>query len=328
MGPSILIFLIAFSNGKVPSVSQLGPSGSSQLLTLLQNKQIDVALNSALAHRSLSSPSQKLSAEGRELVQDLREVIKQAKYLMLTKNEGNLLQDFIWQTQGINAANTSLPGAPTDKATAQQHGNEALDGLRTLGTLLLSNGQFRKLLTDASVLLRDIAGDAATNVAGRVKPSEDQLSQIDKPAEDNTWHDVPSRGDIRGSIQEQYNKQKPFSRSDAKEAAGSARDAAQSRPETNQPADQLSQQEGARVGQEGASAGADHLKQKASENVPDETKDKARNVANRGKAYLGDKMPAERREQTIWRLKKMIVEIQGHSDCKSALDLLLTKSLT
>lgn len=27
-------------------------------------------------------------------------------------------------------------------------------------------------------------------------------------------------------------------------------------------------------------------------------------------------MPKERRDQTIWRLKRMIVEIQGHNDCK------------
>lgn len=38
-----------------------------------------------------------------------------------------------------------MPGAPVDKETAKQHGNEALEGLRTLGTLILSNGQFRKL---------------------------------------------------------------------------------------------------------------------------------------------------------------------------------------
>lgn len=76
---------------------------------------------------------------------DLRDVIEQAKILLLTKNEGNLLQDFIWQTGQISGGNTKLPGAPIDKGTAQQHGNQALDGLRTLGTLLISNGQFRKL---------------------------------------------------------------------------------------------------------------------------------------------------------------------------------------
>lgn len=118
----------AFTNGKVPS-----------------NKQIDVAMNSALASRPLSNPSKKLSTEGQKLVGDLREVVEQAKLLLLTKNEGNLLQDFIWQTQQINGANAGTPNAPIDKDTAKQHGNEALDGLRTLGTLILSNGQFRKL---------------------------------------------------------------------------------------------------------------------------------------------------------------------------------------
>ena len=76
---------------------------------------------------------------------DLRSVIEQAKILLLTKNDGNLLQDFIWQTGQVSGGQTKLPGAPIDKATAQQHGDQALEGLRTLGTLVLSNGQFRKL---------------------------------------------------------------------------------------------------------------------------------------------------------------------------------------
>lgn len=75
----------------------------------------------------------------------MRDVIEKAKVLLLTKNDGNLLQDFIWQTQQLSGGDAKLPSAPVDKATAQQHGNQAVEGLRTLGTLLLSNGQFRKL---------------------------------------------------------------------------------------------------------------------------------------------------------------------------------------
>lgn len=44
---------------------------------------------------------------------------------------------------------------------------------------------------------------------------------------------------------------------------------------------------------------------------------KKRELSDRTKAYLSEKVPKERREQTIWRLKKMIIEIQGHEDCKS-----------
>jgi hypothetical protein len=111
----------------------------------LQNKQIDVALNSLLASQALGSPSKKLSSEGQALIGDVRNVIEHAKLLLLTKNEGNLLQDFVWHSEQLNGGAAQIPGAPVDKATAQQHGNDALDGLRTLGTLLISNGQFRKL---------------------------------------------------------------------------------------------------------------------------------------------------------------------------------------
>jgi hypothetical protein len=79
------------------------------------------------------------------LVADFRDVVEQAKLLLLSKNQGNLLQDFIWQSQKIEGGDAALPGAPVDKDTAKQHGNEALEGLRTLGTLMISNGQFRKL---------------------------------------------------------------------------------------------------------------------------------------------------------------------------------------
>jgi hypothetical protein len=121
-------FSTAFQAGKVPN-----------------NEQIDVALNTFLNKRFMTSPSKRLSAEGQALVKDFRDVVEQAKYLLLTKNNGELLQDFIWQTQNLDGGNAGTPNAPVSKDTAKQHGNEALDGLRTLGTLILSNGQFRKL---------------------------------------------------------------------------------------------------------------------------------------------------------------------------------------
>jgi len=114
-----------------------------------QNKQIDIALNSALESKGLSAPPGKLSEEGKKLVADLRAVIEEAKLLLLSKNEGNLLQEFIWETQQMTGGDAKMPNAPVDKDTAKQHGNEALEGLRTLGTLIISNGQFRKLRTCA-----------------------------------------------------------------------------------------------------------------------------------------------------------------------------------
>lgn len=104
-----------------------------------------MALNSFLQTKGLTNPPSELSEDGKQLVADTREVIKQAKNLLLSKNDGNLIQDFIWQTTQFDPKNVQGPNTPVKKDEAQRDGDEALQGLRTLGTLLITNGQFRKL---------------------------------------------------------------------------------------------------------------------------------------------------------------------------------------
>jgi hypothetical protein len=115
------------------------------ITTFLQNKQCDVALNSALNSKALASPPSELSGEGKLLVQDLRNVIEQAKKMLLTKNHGELLQDFIWSAQQITTEGANAPNVPISKEDSKQDANKALDGLKTLGTLLITNGEFRKI---------------------------------------------------------------------------------------------------------------------------------------------------------------------------------------
>lgn len=269
----------------------------------------------------MKNPSKKLSAEGQTLVRDLRNVVEQAKILMLTKNQGNLIQDFIWQTQSIGSGNAQVPGAPIDKDTARQHGQQAKEGLRTLGELLITNGQFRKLLNDFITLIRDIVGDGATNVAQKVNPSEDALNQIDQPAEDNTWHDKPdlSRDNLKNQVQSRV----PIGKKDVQDAAGNATQTAHPSG-SRDPADAADlaardQQEGGNSGvdaQSGAKVGAENLKNKVDANTDDDQKEKARQYREKTRNYFKGKMPKERRDQVIFRLKKMVVEIQGHPECR------------
>ncbi|KAJ6126885.1 hypothetical protein N7523_002497 [Penicillium sp. IBT 18751x] len=258
--------LHAFKNSKLPS-----------------NKQCDVALNSALNSKVLTSPPSELSAEGKVLVQDLRNVIEQAKKMLLTKNHGELLQDFIWQAQQITAVDAKAPNVPINKEDSQQDANKALDGLKTLGTLMITNGEFRKILSDATVLIRDIAADASQKAANQVRPSEEQLAQIDAPAEENTWHEKPNinKDDLKSK----------FKKSDKSSVGDPSFD------ETTVTAD--------------------------NESVTPSEMSRRKKYANQTKEYLQDKIPKERREQTIWRLKKMVIEVQGHSDYQQAIETLL-----
>ena len=153
-----------------------------------------------------------------------------------------------------------------------------------------------------------MAGDAAQNAATKINPSEDQLAQIDRPAEDNTWHDVPSVSELKNQAKAMYDKNKPFSKDDAK---GATDDAAKTAPQDASTGT---------AAQEGAQVGAQNLADTTKANIPQETQNRAKEAASKTraqtKAYLDKKVPKERREQTIWRLKKMIVEIQGHDDCE------------
>lgn len=173
-------------------------------------------------------------------------------------------------------------------------------------------------MNDASILLRDIAGDAATNAAGKVRPSEDRLAQIDRAADDNTWHDKPdfSKENIRSQIQKNYKGNDP--QQDAQKVAENAATAAQD-PSTDS---------GVNV-----AAGVDAAKQSAHEKtgITEQDTAEAKEAANKRAAeyraktleYLKKKVPQERREQTIWRLKKMILECQQHPDYQEAITTLL-----
>ncbi|KAI0138724.1 hypothetical protein F4776DRAFT_654405 [Hypoxylon sp. NC0597] len=287
----------AFQIGKVPS-----------------NEQIDVALNSFLQSKALANPSKRLSPEGQELVADLKDVVTQTKKLFLSKNEGNLLQDFIWQTQQFDPNAVSVPNAPIDKETAKQHGDKVLEGFRTLGTLIITNGQFRKLLNDATILLRDIAGDAASNAASKVRPTDEKLAQIDRPADDNVWHDTPafSKENVKSQLQSVY-KSDP-----AQDAKGVVSSGAQA---VRQPDGNVGDRINA--AQDATSRAAGQVVSNIDPETRESTKQTAQEYRARTRQYLSKKMPEERRERTIWRLKKMVVECQQHPDYNEAISTLL-----
>lgn len=102
-------------------------------------------MNSAIKSKWLSSPSKELSEEGRTLVKDLRDVIDKTKLLFLTKNEGELLQEFIWDAQQITGEEFQRISGPVSKESARGDADRAAEGFKTLGTLLITNGEFRKL---------------------------------------------------------------------------------------------------------------------------------------------------------------------------------------
>ncbi|KAK9312585.1 hypothetical protein V1524DRAFT_410647 [Lipomyces starkeyi] len=240
------------------------------------NNQIDVALNSFLAtdFMNVSTWNRRLSEEGRLLLKDFVKVVENAKILVLTKNYDDLFQEFVWHSSKMTIIEGHEPGLTTtstgdaEKDSATLYDHDVIKGLRDLGTLIITNGQFRKLLSDSITLLRDMAADVGTGAAEKIRPSGDQIAKIDEPAADNTWHRAPDYG-------------------------------------KNLNRDQLHQ-----------------AREEHAEEI-DKAKEAKNQRVNQAKDYLNKKISKERRDQVFFRLKKMVVEIQGHPDYQNAIDSLL-----
>jgi hypothetical protein len=158
-------------------------------------------------------------------------------------------------------------------------------------------------VNDMAIMVRSMAGDVASKAADKLQPTEDQMSQIDAPAEDNTWHEPPKNPELsRQKIQEQLKTIRGRAPWKKGVKDGSIDDGA------------VAVQNQTGVTNADPATGI-QVPSKTEKNA----KTKLKQYQERSQNYLTRKMPKERREQTIWRLKKMIVEIQGHADCTSGL---------
>jgi len=312
--------LSGFRQGKLPS-----------------NKQAEETLD----YLSGTAPfdTSKLSREGQELVEQARAVIQDAKKLLLVKNQDELIQNFIWNTREIDVQshkeNLKSTSAPVDKETARSEGQEAVQNLRVIAKLLFTNSEVRKLLSDVTVLGRDVAADAAQNAANKARPHEDSLRNADEPGPDSQWigpdgekrgpHDrVPDTG--IGAKVDQAKQKKEEVKQDARQQAEEQRQRSEQR--ANNEVDPNNREQQQQVAREEAGGAADRAKGLANKHLPDSMnrdnlRGTAQNQVNQTKDYFKDKFPEERRDKFIYRLKKVIAEQQKHDDFNNAIDFFI-----
>ncbi|GJN92734.1 hypothetical protein Rhopal_005772-T1 [Rhodotorula paludigena] len=140
----------------------------------------------------------KLSKDGQTLVEDTREIIRNLRQIVAEKNDDELFQNFFYHTRNVTPPSINdvkNVAVNTDKGQAQDDANEAVRHLRTLGKLIFTNSEARKLLKDVGLLARDVGADAAVKAAEIARPDEERLRQVDEPAPSNQW--VGPNGEVR-----------------------------------------------------------------------------------------------------------------------------------
>lgn len=107
---------------------------------LPSNDQIEALLNDVITR--MKRPNERLSPEGQNLLKELTDVAEKGRVLLRTKNRNEEIQNF------ISLANCSSGG------------DQSVQELKILGSLLITNSQFRKLLNELVLLARDMLAES------------------------------------------------------------------------------------------------------------------------------------------------------------------------
>lgn len=147
------------------------------------NEQIDSALNYALKHSPVDL--KQLSPDGQRLIQDSRDIIETARLMVKKKNADELFQNFVWHTREVDTSSAKKDPnevIPVDKDKAKADGQQAVTHLRTLLSLILTNSEVRKLVSDFAVIGRDLLARGAAKVADAARPDPERLQKVDDTA--------------------------------------------------------------------------------------------------------------------------------------------------
>ncbi|KAI5993190.1 hypothetical protein EDC04DRAFT_2872684 [Pisolithus marmoratus] len=318
------------------------------------NRQIDETLNYVHGHSPVDV--NQLSPDGKKLIQDTRDIIETARVIVKAKNADELFQRFVWHTRDVSLDAARMePGdtSQADKEKLTEDRKRAVRHLRTILSLILTNSEVRKLLSDFSVIGRDLLAKGAVKAGEALRPTQEELAKVDEPAPPDQFvshggkkvgpGEVPVvSGKIPGTdvtVKQHPHADEPkFVTGEGEEKPGrqAVREGAEeARRQYGQVADQVGEARYAE-GHAETSKEVEEKKQgfmerirgvreNIAERVPQEHKDKAQEHYERGRKFLTEEyFPEERRDQFIYRGKKVIIECQKHEDYQDAFKWLLS----
>ncbi|KAH7919183.1 hypothetical protein BV22DRAFT_1108163 [Leucogyrophana mollusca] len=327
----------------------------------------------------------KLSPEGRKLIQDSRDIIETARLMVKEKNADELFQNFVWHTRDVSLAGAKKDPsevAPVDRSKLNDDGQTAVRHLRTILSLVMTNSEVRKLLSDFSIIGRDLLAKGASKAAEGLRPDEEALARVNEPAPqdefitkggrkvgpdetpvleaklpgtDTTVEQHPHADDAkvttgdgeeksgsqaigegRGAMQNVQDRARETKEEAKDQAYQSAhQQAGQAKEQGNlegvgpdySSEDTESKKQGFKERMRGYKASRLHHFQSdgLSDRIPQQHKDRLNEHYDRGRHFLTEEyFPEERRDQFIYRGKKVIIECQKHDDYQEAIKWLLS----
>jgi hypothetical protein len=337
----------AFRNGRMPD-----------------NAQIDETLKYFIANSPVEIS--KLSPEGTKLIEDIRAILETSRVMIQDKNADEVLQQFIYHTsdqqfreRAVKHGQTAIPDESNlpHKDSVKQDSEQAVQHIRTLAQLLLTNSEARKLIQDFTLIGRDLFAQGASRAAERARPSPEKLAKVDDAAP-NSPVGATAPGEL-GPMEGGIDIQKDGFRGSLKKGLGNAQEKAAETAEEPKLADNEALKQGGLNARDAAASHAQDVVDKStttrtnpdgtqsqvvdtgvaatetkakakygfsnfSNRVPDKHKERAKDEVRRARDFFDEEFPQERRDQFIWRMKKVVTECQSHPSYQEAISWFLS----
>ena len=171
-------------------------------------EQVIINLRTLLASDVLNADNPDLSESGRRLVRYSRQWIQQFSELLRHKNDRDQIQDLIWfLSKSRIHIDTHDIAMRAQKSKAKADTLAAYQSLKTVGSLMLMNEEFRTFLGDLNIVGREVFKDSAFKLSGvaeragkQIEPADQDQKLIAHPGEDKQIG-VPSGQDLEHDVE-------------------------------------------------------------------------------------------------------------------------------
>lgn len=158
------------------------------------NEQLIITLRTLLASDVLHPDNPDLSSSGRRLVRLTKQWLQQFIALLHNKNSKDQLQDLIWfLAKSRISVDTGDLSARARNVKAKADTAAAYQSLRTVGSLLLTNPEFRTFLGDLTTVGREMFRDSAF----ALRDAADQAGKQIEPSTEAQENVVHQNGDAK-----------------------------------------------------------------------------------------------------------------------------------
>jgi len=183
----ILSVFQAFKEGKLPSNGQM-KRFLTKILNVLRRER----------------KKQRLSGEGRELLEEFKGLVKVSMEVLSRKNGDEDFQELVWclTEAAKKGVGTSGRGVSVDEANVVREARQGVESLWTITQLLTTNNEFRQLLNDLVIIIRDLFADLTTTI----KPPEHEVERVFQDPSDQHGNRDIGRRDDSGVFQRSSNQ--------------------------------------------------------------------------------------------------------------------------